>query len=74
MFKWGGEKLNNSPSIDIAKKIIQKAIINELCKKDVIDFYQYNTIIKNINEDILKLEAKMSEEKEKNNIVVKIPI
>jgi len=66
--------LNNSPSIDIAKKIIQKAIINELCKKDVIDFYQYNTIIKNINEDILKLEAKMSEEKEKNNIVVKIPI
>ena len=61
--------MNNSPSIDIAKKIIQKAIINELCKKDVIDFYQYNTIIKNINEDILKLEAKMSEEKEKNNIV-----
>ena len=54
--------MNNSPSIDIAKKIIQKAIINELCKKDVIDFYQYNTIIKNINEDILKLEAKMSEE------------
>lgn len=66
--------MNNSPSIDIAKKIIQKAIINELCKKDVIDFYQYNTIVKNINEDILKLEAKMSEEKEKNNIVVKIPI
>lgn len=66
--------MNNSPSINIAKKIIQKAIINELCKKDVIDFYQYNTIIKNINEDILKLEAKMSEEKEKNNIVVKIPI
>ena len=66
--------MNNSPSIDIAKKIIQKAIINELCKKDDIDFYQYNTIIKNINEDILKLEAKMSEEKEKNNIVVKIPI
>ena len=66
--------MNNSPSIDIAKKIIQKAIINELCKKDVIYFYQYNTIIKNINEDILKLEAKMSEEKEKNNIVVKIPI
>lgn len=66
--------MNNSPSIDIAKKIIQKAIFNELCKKDVIDFYQYNTIIKNINEDILKLEAKMSEEKEKDNIVVKIPI
>lgn len=74
MFKWGGEKLNNSPSINIAKKIIQKAIINELCKKDVIDFYQCTTIIKKIDEDILKLETKLPEKKETNNIVVKIPI
>lgn len=74
MFKWGGEKLNNSSSIDIAKKIIQKAIINELYKKDVIDFYQCTTIIKKIDEDILKLETKLPEKKETNNIVVKIPI
>lgn len=66
--------MNNSPSIDIAKKVIQKAIISELCKKDVIDFCQYNTIIKKIDEDILKLETKLSGEQEKNNIVIKIPI
>lgn len=66
--------MNNSPSIDIAKKVIQKAIINELCKKDVIDFCQYNTIIKKIDEDILKLETKLPGEQEKNNIVIKIPI
>lgn len=66
--------MNNSPSIDIAKKVIQKVIISELCKKDVIDFCQYNTIIKKIDEDILKLETKLSGEQEKNNIVIKIPI
>lgn len=66
--------MNNSPSIDIAKKVIQKATISELCKKDVIDFCQYNTIIKKIDEDILKLETKLSGEQEKNNIVIKIPI
>ena len=64
----------NSTSILFAKKIIQKAIINELCKKDVIDFYQCTTIIKKIDEDILKLETKLPEKKETNNIVVKIPI
>lgn len=65
--------MDNSPSIDIAKKVIQKAIINELCKKDVIDFYQCNTIIKKINEDILRLETKIPKE-QNYNMVVKIPI
>lgn len=68
--------MNNSFSIDIAKNKIKKAFINELYKKDVIDFNQYNVIIKKIDEDILKLEAKLSKENrvEKNNIIVKIPI
>lgn len=66
--------MNNSSSADIVKKTIQKAIINELCKNDVIDFYQYTTIIKKIDEDILKLETKLSGKKETNNIVVKIPL
>ncbi len=68
--------MNNSFSIDIAKNEIKKAFINELYKKDVIDFYRYNVIIKKINEDILKLETKLSKENrvEKNNIIVKIPI
>mgnify|MGYP004505260245 FL=1 len=68
--------MNNNLSIDIAKNEIKKAFINELYKKDVIDFNRYNVIIKKIDEDILKLEAKLSKEKrvEKNNIIVKIPI
>lgn len=68
--------MNNSFSIDIAKNEIKKAFINDLYKKDVIDFYRYNVIIKKIDEDILKLEAKLLKENrvEKNNIIVKIPI
>ena len=65
--------MNNIPSIAIAKKVIQKAIINELCQKDVVDFYQYNTIIKKIDKDILKLETK-SVEDENSNIIIKILI
>lgn len=65
--------MNNIPSIAIAKKIIQKAIINELCQKDVVDFYQYNTIIKKIDKDILKLETKRVED-ENSNIIIKILI
>lgn len=66
--------MNNSFSIDIAKNEIKKAFINELYKKDVIDFNRYNVIIKKIDEDILKLEAKLLKENrvEKNNIIVKI--
>ena len=65
--------MNNIPSIAIAKKVIQKAIINELCQKDVVDFYQYNTIIKKIDKDILKLETKRVED-ENSNIIIKILI
>lgn len=64
----------NSPSINIAKKEIQKAILCELCKKDIINFYQYNSIIKKLNEDILKLETKMDETKNNSNMIIKISI
>lgn len=63
----------NSPSINIAKKEIQKAILGELCKKDIINFYQYNSIIKKLNEDILKLETK-DEPKNNSNMIIKISI
>lgn len=66
--------MNNSPSINIAKKEIQKAILCELCKKDIINFYQYNSIIKKLNEDILKLETKMDETKNNSNMIIKISI
>lgn len=66
--------MNNSLSINIAKKEIQKAILGELFKKDVINFYQYNSIIKKFNEDILKLETKQDENKNNLNMIVKISI
>lgn len=66
--------MDNNPSIDIAKKEIKKAIINELCKKGVIEFCQYNNIIKKLDEDIIKLENKLDNKKEMKNMIVKIPI
>ena len=65
--------MNNNISIDIAKKEIKKAILDELCKKDIINFYQYNSIIKKLNEDILKLETK-DEPKNNSNMIIKISI
>lgn len=48
--------ISNGYSINIAKKEIEKAIIGELYKKEVIDFNQYNFIIRELEEDILKDE------------------
>ena len=50
----------NNYSIDIAKKKIEKVIIEELYCKDIIDFFQFNNINKRIDEDVLKM---------KNNII-----
>lgn len=66
--------MNNSPSINIAKKEIQKVILSELCKKDIIDFYQCNNIIKKLDEDILKLKTKQDKINDNLNMIVKIPI
>ena len=74
MFKWGGEKLDNNPSVDIAKKEIEKAIINELCKKGVIDFCHCNNIIKKLDEDIIKLGDKLNIKEDMTKMIVKIPV
>lgn len=66
--------MNNELSIDIAKKELQKAIINELCKKCVIDFCQCNSIIKMLDEDIRKLENSPQKNENKGNMVVKISL
>lgn len=66
--------MNKNPSIDIAKKEMEKAIINELCKKGVIDFSQCNNIIKKLDEDIIKLENKLEKNENMTNMIVKIPI
>ena len=66
--------MKNDLSIDIAKKELQKAIINELCKRDVINFCQCNSIVKKLDEDIRKLEKKTQKKKNNGNMVVKIPL
>ena len=66
--------MKNDFSIDIAKKELQKAIINELCKKGVIDFCQCNSIVKKLDEDIMKFENKLDKKENDGNMVVKIPL
>lgn len=66
--------MNKNPSIDIAQKKIQKAIINELCKKGIIDFSQCNNIIKKLDEDIIKLDSKFEKKEDMTNMIVKIPM
>ena len=66
--------MKNDISVDIAKKELQKAIINELCKKGVIDFCQCNSIVKKLDEDIMKFENKLEKEEDNGNMVVKIPL
>jgi len=64
--------LYNNDSINITKKEIQKAIVNELYKKNMIEFCQYNNIIKKLDEEIIKLEKKLYESKGLTNMIVKI--
>lgn len=66
--------MDNNPSIEIAKKEIEKSIINELCKKGVIDFCQCNNIMKKLDEDIIKLGDKLNIKEDMTNMIVKIPI
>ena len=66
--------MKNDISVDIAKKALQKAIINELCKKDVIDFCQCNSIVKKLDEDIMKFENKLEKKENNGNMVVRIPL
>ena len=66
--------MDNNPSVEIAKKEIEKAIINELCKKGVIDFCQCNNIIKKLDEDIIKLGDKLNIRENMKNMIVEIPI
>ena len=66
--------MKNDISVDIAKKELQKAIINELCKKGVIDFCQCISIVKKLDEDIMKFENKLEKKEDNGNMVVKIPL
>ncbi len=66
--------MNNDFSIEIIKKSIEKAIVNEIFKKNIMDLSQLNNITKRLDEDIIKLENKLKAKKDMVNVVVKIPI
>lgn len=66
--------MNNDFSIEIIKKSIEKAIVNEIFKKNIMDLSQLNNITKRLDEDIIKLENKLKAKKNMVNVVVKIPI
>lgn len=66
--------MNNNSSIDISIRQIEKAIIGELFKKELITFVEYNNIIQKLDEDIIRLENKLDKKEELTNIIVKIPI
>lgn len=66
--------MNNDFSIEIIKKSIEKAIVNEIFKKNIMDLSQLNNITKRLDEDIIKLENKLKTKKDMVNVVVKIPI
>lgn len=66
--------MNNDFSIEIIKKSIEKAIVNEIFKKNIMDLSQLNNITKRLDEDIIKLKNKLKAKKDMVNVVVKIPI
>ena len=66
--------MDNNLSINIAQKEIKKAIINELYKKEVIEFNQYNFIIRKIDEDISKEEKENKTEGNLKQIIVDVVV
>ena len=67
-------EMNYKYSVEIAKKEIEKAIIDELFKKNIIDICQSNNIIKKIDEDIFKYKNKIRNIEGEEKLVVKIPL
>ena len=66
--------MDNNPGALIAKKMIQKELLNELCNKGLIDFINTSNIIKKLDEDINKLKELREKDKNVKNIIVKIPV
>ena len=66
--------MDNNHGTLIAKKIIQKELLNELCGKGLIDFANTSSVIKKLEEDINKLKKLQEKDKDVKNIIVKIPI
>ena len=64
----------NNYSLEIAKKEIEKAIINELSNKNIVDICQSNNMIKKIDEEIAKYKSKIEARSKEEKLVVKIPL
>lgn len=60
--------MKDNNSIIIMKRKMQKSVVEELFKKNIINFEMSNQIIKKIDSDILKL-SNDEDEKEKKIIV-----
>lgn len=56
--------------VSIIEKKIEKAIVEELYKKKIIDFFYVNNITSKLDEEINKLKI----DDNMKNIVVKIPL
>lgn len=61
-------------TIDIAKNVLQKAIVNELYKKEVIEFAVYNNIIKKLYEEIKKTSKNEESIGDLRQLIIEIPI
>ena len=66
--------MDNNPENLIAKKLIQKELLNELVSIGLIDFINTSNIIKKLDEDINKLKELREKDKNVKNIIVKIPV
>lgn len=64
--------MDNNHETLIAKKMIQKELLNELCSKGLINFLNTSSVIKKLDEDINKLTE--LQEKDVKNIIIKIPV
>ncbi len=63
--------MNNNLEYLILKKLIQKALLNELYNKGLVDFINTSNIITKLDEDISKLK---NTHKKYKNITVKVPL
>lgn len=66
--------MNNTPEFLIAKKMIQKELLNELYSKGVIAFTNTSNFIKKLDDDIWKLKEVQEKHKNLKHLIVKIPI
>lgn len=62
--------MNYSSEVLILKKLIQKALVNELYCYGLIDFSIANKMIDKFTDDIKKLENTQN----KGNLIIQIPI